>query len=258
MSNKNVKSSSKNNVLDLDLISFVSHQLKTPLTTLKINMDLLRQQAFPAQKDSLRMMDEELNRIIHLVSDVLDIRKTKNGKGILYCQWHRWDKMIQSVQNKLSELLKKVNVQLRLSSIEEKIESYMDFICIEQVLINLIKNAVEHSPQNSSIHVSWTLTDKDELRVTISDEGQGIAVEDLDKIFIPFYKSRHSNLSKKLSQTVGNSTSQFLRTGSGLGLAIARQVISSHGGDISAVNQPEGGACFVFTLPKVRRISHAA
>ena len=258
MNNENVKLSPKNNILDLDLLSFISHQLKIPLTTLKINMDLLKQQAFPAQKDSLRMMDEELNHMIHLVSDVLDIRKTKDGKGILHCQWHRWDKVIQSVQSKLNKSLKQINVQLQLPSTREEVESYVDFICIEQVLINLIRNAVEHSPQNSSISVDWTLTNQDELRVTVSDEGHGIAVEDLDKIFTPFYKSRIGNLSKKPPLAVESLTSQFLKTGSGLGLAIARQVVLSHGGDISAVNRPEGGACFLFTLPKARRISHAA
>ncbi len=258
MSNETVKLSAKNNVLDLDLISFVSHQLKTPLTTLKINIDLLRQQALPMQKNSLRMMDEELNHIVHLVSDVLDMRKAEGGKGLLLCRWCKWDKVIQNVQDQLSELLNHTNIQLKISSVEKEIESYIDYIYIEQVLVNLIKNAVEHSPQNSVVDLSWSLMDEDKLRVIVSDEGEGIATENLDNIFSAFGKGRRNGASRKALLVGKNKVSTFLKTGSGLGLAIVRQVILSHGGEISVTNRSSRGACFIFTLPKVRRISHAA
>ncbi len=237
---KNTQSSDSHQLLlDLDLLTFVSHQIKTPLTTLKINIDLLKQQISPEQKKLIDIMDEELNTIIRLISESLDLRKMETKPSILLKKWYCWDQLVKNSMQQLKQCLDHKKIQINILPLKHKIESYIDPFYIEQVLVNLITNAIQHSPTNSRVHLKWILTKKSTLQITIEDEGKGIAKKDLNKIFTPF------------NNPISNQR--------GLGLMIARQIVLSHGGTIEACTDGSTkGACFMLTLPHARVLSVAA
>ena len=235
--------------IHLDLVSFVSHQLKTPLTTVKLNLDLLKSQAAPNQKISIQRIDEEINRIIDLVASALDMRAIKNGlSSSLFLKWHSWNKIILNIKNQLSVLLNSKNIQLMISGPNKQIESYIDNLYIEQALVNIIKNAIEYSPIGGSIDFNLALN-KGTLCIKVSDKGKGITELDLKNIFTPFYKTHKASVLGK------TQADDFLNNRTGLGLVITRQVVLSHGGQIAVANQPSGGVCVTFNLPKSRYIS---
>jgi two-component system sensor histidine kinase KdpD len=114
----------------------------------------------------------------------------------------------------------------------------LDYLEIEQVLTNLIENAVRYTPTNSPIHVS-VQTEGDQMVISVEDRGPGIPPADLERVFDKFYR------------VLGRSSER--PTGSGLGLAVSKGLIEAHGGRIWAENREDGGAVFRFTLPLLKK-----
>ena len=245
----------KKKPLQLNLTNFVSHELKTPLSTLKLSIQLLKKQAPLEQKKWLNMMEEEINWMIQFISDTLDLSHA-HQKAIFRPRrynWNAWIFNLKSSFEKQAELLKaqinwsylKTSPQTKgpkelssaLSALkEEELEVLIDPLYMRQALLNLIMNAIEYSPKNSRVGISWQRIIKQRLQIQVTDEGEGIAKKDLNKIFEPFQKSRVP-LSKKIK-------------GSGLGLSITKAIITAHGGDIHVQNRPEGqGTVWTITLP---------
>ena len=226
--------------LDLDLLSFVSHELKTPLSTIKLNVEFLKRQASQEQKKLIEMMDEEVEWIIQFISDTLDLRKTDN-QATLNLNWYKWNKWIHTIQDSMEKIVNLSGRKLKIHSSSQEKEVYMDPLYIRQVVTNLIMNAIEYSFKSSIIELSWTQTKKKELSVQIKDQGPGISPENTNKIFEPFYRDR-----EKLDSTI---------KGSGLGLAIVKKIVQAHGGNVHASNRPDNkGALFIFTLSQTRAI----
>ncbi len=230
-----------NKELDLDILSLISHELKTPLTTLKLNTHLLKKQLPSQHHPIIEVMDMELDWMARLISDTLDIKKM--GKNLqMSFEWQSWNQIVQNVEKKLEPLVQKSETHLKIHWDGQDFQTLADPMYLEQVLMNFIVNAIEHSRKQDRIELSWEL-DKTKnqkgLQVKIEDQGAGIASADLDKIFRPLYRSRKKD-------------SSYFK-GSGLGLSIARQILLSHGGNVKAMNRPNGkGAIFLFTLPQVR------
>ena len=234
------KKRKKNQIDDLDLLSFVSHELKTPLSTLKLNVDMLKKTNLTEEKRLIEIMDQEVDWMIQFVSDTLDFRRTDN-KAILNLGWHKWNKWIQTIQENIEKKITLQGKKLKIHSSDKKIEVYMDPLYIRQVLLNLIINALEYSFENSTIEVSWEQTEKGELKVHVMDQGPGVKSENRDKIFEPFYREREK------------ANSAF--KGSGLGLSIVKKIVQAHGGEVYIRNRPDGkGALFIFTLSQTRAI----
>ena len=259
----------------LDLIAFVSHELKNPLSTLKLNTELIKKQAFPEQKKAINIMEEEINWMIQFISDTLDLSQIEQKKLFRPRQhnWHLWiesvkhliekqtklwnnpihwsgppNKTTTNQQNKLNHQINKQNLPtnknhsqidkgLVSNPKEEDIKIFIDPLYMKQALLNLIINAMEHSPPHSPVECLWHKTPNHHLKVCVIDQGKGIAKNDLKTIFEPFQKS-HPNLNKKIKS-------------SGLGLHITKKIIEAHRGQIYAKNRTNGhkGAMFVFTLP---------
>ena len=230
----------KNPLDDLDLLSFVSHELKTPLSTLKLNVEMLKKTIPKEEKKLIEIMEEEVDWMIQFISDTLDLRKP-NNKAILNLGWHKWNKWIQTIQDSMEKKVNSYGRKLKIHSSSQETEVYMDPLYMRQVLFNLIINAIEYSFEKSTIDISWKLTKKGELSVQVMDQGPGIKQENKDKIFEPFYKER------KKADT-------FIK-GSGLGLTIVKKIVQAHKGNIHVLNRPDdNGALFVFTLPQTQAI----
>ena len=226
--------------INLDTLSFVSHELKTPLSTMKLNVELLKREASQEQKQLINILDEEVTWMIQFISDTLDLKKVDN-KALFNLNWYKWNKWIQSLQESMEKTIHLYGRNLKIHLMEQEREVYMDPLYIRQVLFNLIMNSIQYSFKNSLIEVLCIKTQTGELNVEIKDQGPGINIQKADKIFEPFYQD------KEKSETAAK--------GSGLGLSIVKKIIQAHGGNVQASNRPDNkGAVFKFTLPQTRDI----
>lgn len=226
----------KEGPLDLDLISFVSHELKTPLSTLRLNVDVLKEKISEKDRRILDIMDEEVDWMIQFIADTLDLQKDRLSLNFQWCKWNRW---IKEVGERIDKKVTLFNRKWQMNLLQQEVDVYMDPFYLRQVVLNLVMNAVEHSPENSTIEMVCEKTEKNGLGVYVKDQGSGVEEEVKDKIFKPFYKGRAKENS------VGK--------GSGLGLTIVKKIVQAHGGSVEAFNNSEGkGAVFAFYLPQVR------
>lgn len=227
----------KKHSLNIDPLSFVSHELKTPLSILKLNVEMLKKQIPPEQEKFIDIINTEVDWMIQFISDTLDMKKAQN-KTNLNLKWHKWNQWIQKIQNRLENTGNLYKGNLKLHFTDKEIEVYMDPLYIRQVLLNLILNAIEHSPENSTVEISWEQVKGQKLKIQVMDQGPGITPDSSDKIFEPFHKEREKK--------------NHLIKGSGLGLTIVKQVIQAHNNNVWVSNRPKNnGAVFAFTL-KVR------
>ena len=221
---------------NLDPISLFSHELKTPLSSLKIAVELLKEN--PNQKDILNLMDEELNKMISFIQDKLDEATLKNKKTIYNLKWNSWNQMIQELTSSLSFILKKHQVYLKVENHSSpQLEVFMDALWIQQLLKNLILNSIKESPKKSSIYLSYKMT-KEGLEVSVQDEGTGF-----------FSLKENSSLFDKDPSPHLNNT--------GLGLIISQDIAKAHKTEVKIDSHAKGGF-FFFTLLQARKFQKSA
>ena len=230
----NILKANKSHFLDIDLLSFVSHELKTPLSTLKLNMEVLKKKAPAEQKKIIEVMNTEVDWMIQFISDTLDMKKI-NDTINLNLGWYKWNQWIQKIQNRLENTVNLYKRNLKIYFTDKETEVYMDPLYIRQVLFNLILNAIEHSPKNSTVEISWEQKKNKKLKIKVADQGSGIKSDSRDKIFEAFYKERE-NVNRLIK-------------GSGLGLTIVKKIVQAHDNNVWAFNHKKNkGAIFAFTL----------
>ncbi len=212
------------------LLSSVSHDLRTPLAAILGSASALAEQdAFkknPASRELLDNIQNETERLSHLVQNLLDATRLEAGNVQLKKERFPLEEVVGGALERVQKLLKGRNIVVQIPAMLPPIP--MDGVLIEQVLINLFENAVRHAPVGNielSAAVAGTV-----VTVSISDHGKGLGEDELERVFEKFYHNPSS-------------------PGSGLGLTICRAVINAHGGTIQAANRPDGGAVFTFTLP---------
>ena len=216
------------------LLSSVSHELRTPLATIKASVTSLRSEEVPwdteARTDLLAAIDEETDHLNQLVGNLLNMARIE--AGVLKPQ-----RTLNSLTEIISSALNRTRQQAQnhkiLVDIPEDLPLVpVDYVLIEQVLINLISNSVKYSPENTTVQVVTRQVDSHSLRVTISNQGPPVPEEHLEHIFDKFFRV----------------TSADRVTGAGLGLSICKGIVEAHEGRIWARNMP-GGFAFNFTLP---------
>ena len=222
--------------LKSDFLAHMSHELRSPLTVIRGGVDYLNRTAKgPEARNYLAIIDKNLARLIHLVYDIFDITRIE-AKNADWCfEWESISGLVREVAEILSPLAgdKRVSIVCKCS---DHIHARMDLERIEQVLVNLIENAIRFSDEGMEIQVD-VKDDHDNVLVSIRDRGVGISKEDLGVIFQKF-------------RTLPSSGEGSNREGTGLGLAICKGIIEAHGGKIWAENKKSGGSAFFFTLPK--------
>ncbi len=213
------------------LLSSVSHDLRTPLAAILGSASALAAhetfQKNPAQRELLDNIQGEAERLSHLVQNLLEATRLESGKVQLKKELFPLEEVLGSVLERLKRSLKQRDVAVHIPTDLPLIPA--DGVLLEQVLINLLENAIRHTPEASRIEISARAENKT-LKVSVTDQGRGLKEDELEKVFDKFYHAPQS-------------------TGSGLGLAICRAIVNAHGGRIWAVNQSGGGAVFSFTLP---------
>jgi two-component system sensor histidine kinase KdpD len=165
------------------------------------------------------------------VGNLLDLSRIEAGSLRPEKGWYDLRSLIEEVAGRLRSVTAGHRVVLDLP--EDLQPLNFDYVEIDQVLSNLIENAVKYTPRGSEIRVS-VRCESGKVAVAVSDTGPGIPREALPRLFDAFYRAPSEGGGPK---------------GSGLGLAVAKGIVEAHGGRIEAENRPEGGACFTFTLP---------
>lgn len=216
------------------LLSSVSHDLRTPLASITGSSAIIVSDSKNLSHDEIHdlghSIHQEATRLSRIVSNMLDVTSLESGTFKLNKQPYFIEELIGSALLRLEPVL--AAYAIKTSAEADLPVINMDGVLIEQVISNLLENAIKYTPAGSTIEVEVSKNDGT-LKVRVSDNGPGILAGDEKKIFDKFYTAGQSNAGK----------------GTGLGLAICHAIISAHGGKIWAENKQEGGACLNFTLP---------
>jgi two-component system sensor histidine kinase KdpD len=216
------------------LLSAVSHDLRTPLSVITGAASTLLDSGPPldtiAHWELVASILDESERLNRLVANLLDMTRLEAGALTVRKDWQPIEEVIGAALSRLTRLLKDRPVTTRLAPDLPFVP--LDDLLIQQVLVNLLENAVRHTPPGTPIEIAAAL-DGRTLVVEVSDRGPGLPSGDPDRLFEKFYRA----------------VAAGMQSGSGLGLAICRGIVELHGGKIHAENRPGGGAVFRFSLP---------
>jgi two-component system sensor histidine kinase KdpD len=224
------------NQLRAAMFSSVTHDLRTPLASIKAGVTSLLDEHVvhdPAQvRELLTTILEETDRLNRLVGNILDLARIRSGALIPRRAPTAVDEVAEAVVARMRGVLKEAGVRVELSFEHDLPEVPADPMQLDQILTNLVENAVRHSPRGGTIRI-YVSTGEGVVRVRLADEGAGIALEDREKVFEAFYRGRDAPES----------------AGSGLGLAIVRAIVTAHGGRIWVEETTGGGTAMVFEIP---------
>lgn len=219
-----------------EFLSIASHELKTPLTSIKAYMQLLDRKLknYDGNTESTYVTKalSQVEKLNSLITDLLDVSKIDNGKLKINKKPTNLDIVINNAIDTIIQTHDD-KVKIMRHGFIPDILIPLDEIRIEQVLINFLTNAIKYSPENNQVIVT-TFVDEDEVRVSITDFGIGIPDYKQESVFKKFYRVEESSL-------------QF--QGMGIGLYICSEIIKQHDGTIGLSSIVEEGSTFYFTLP---------
>ncbi len=216
------------------LYSGVSHDLRTPLAAIMGASSALLDhdaQLDPASRAELaRSIFDESERLGRLVTNLLEMTRIEAGGLSARKDWQPIEEVIGAVLERVSRSLEGRQVQTQIEFGLPLVP--LDSLLVEQVLINLLENAVKHTPPGSPIEINASRSEG-AVMVEVADHGPGVPEDQLERIFDKFHQA----------------PSPSSRGGVGLGLTLCRAIISLHHGEITGANRPGGGMTLRFTLP---------
>jgi PAS domain S-box-containing protein len=225
-----------------ELLTTASHELRTPVTTIRgLTQVLLRgleQGNVPTPEvlaKRLQVIQRETDRLARLGTDLTDVTRLQIGSLSLYQEGYDVRTIVEElveVQREVLERQGRFRLMLQLS--KETLPVWVDRMRLEQVLSNLLDNAMKYSPEGGLIAVE-VQRQGDEAQIAITDSGIGIPHEDLSKVFSPFFRA-------------SNASSRHF-AGVGLGLYLCQRILQAHGGTISVTSQEGQGSTFFLSLP---------
>ncbi len=219
-------------------ISMASHELKTPITSIKGYVQILQSTYQKSEdgflKNSLRVIDRQIATLTNLISDLLDVSKIKSGSLAFNKENFDISSLIMDVVNEIRHINPDYSITFSKTG---SVMVYADKGRIGQVLINFLTNAVKYSPNSKKVTVKNFVKD-DQVLVSVEDSGIGISKIDQQKIFERFYRVE------------GKNEKTF--PGFGIGLFIASEIVKRHDGKIGVTSEPGKGAVFFFSIPLLR------
>jgi two-component system sensor histidine kinase GlrK len=221
-----------------DFFSSIAHELRTPLSTIKMGTALLREggegPVTQGQRDILDVFEKESNRLMGLVNSLLDLSKMEAGMMSFDFEPKNIRPLIDQAIEEIGPLVEAKKINLEVTFVERLPIIKIDSERILQALRNLIGNAIKFSPERGRVRISVRFVDHG-VEVSVADTGPGIPTGDLITIF------------EKFRQATARGSHPI--KGTGLGLAIAKQIITHHGGKIWAESELGHGSTFIFVLP---------
>ena len=217
-------------------VSTVSHELKTPLTSIKMFAEMLKDNpdcSTEKAQEYLRIIEGESERLKRLINNVLDF--TKIEKGI-----KSYDKSKIELNNVVSKVLKSLEYQFKIAQInldvnlnEQSFNIFADKDAVEEAVMNILSNAIKYSKKNTTVTVT-TFEKEKYASVEVTDHGIGISQSKINKIFEPFYRQENELIKTE---------------GTGLGLSIVKNIMDAHNGTIEVVSEPGKGSTFTLLFP---------
>lgn len=215
------------------ILDSIAHEFRTPLTAIKASVTSMLAGGLSAgqQNELLAVVDEESDRMDHLVEEAMQLARLESHQVELERQPHNIAKAIDQALQATAKITAKHSLNVYAPEDLPKVE--FDLELITNVLVQLIENAVKYSPPASQITVSAEDTGKSIL-LSVADRGAGIDELERALIFDKFYRGKHNRYSVQ---------------GTGMGLAIAKAIVEAHGGSVEVTSQPGEGSVFSFSLP---------
>ena len=220
-----------------DLIAWISHDLQTPLTSMRAILEALADGVVDdpeTVKRYLNIAQRDVKNLSSLIDDLFQMAQLDAGGFPLHRAESSLGDLVSDTLESFTELAKQQDIMLEGNVDPDVDPVMMDTQSIGRVLNNLIGNALRHTPAQGQVRVRVRRSSQG-VEVTVSDTGEGIHAEDIPHIFERFYRGEKSR-----NRSTG---------GAGLGLAIARSIIHAHGGDIRVESEPGKGTQFTFTIP---------
>ena len=217
------------------LLSSVSHDLRTPLAAITGAASSLIEGESTLDAETRRELAQsvvdETERLNRLLGNLLSMTRIESGGMTLRREWQPMEEVVGAALNRLEKILRRHPVQVRMPDDLPLVP--IDGVLMEQVLVNLLENAVKYTPEGTPIELAAWAEDQGVV-VEIADRGSGIPPGDEERVFEKFYRGSHTRD----------------RRGVGLGLPICRGIVQAHGGRIWVENRPGGGASFRFLVPR--------
>ncbi|MEJ2748816.1 MAG: ATP-binding protein [Anaerolineae bacterium] len=214
----------------------IAHELRTPLSVIQGNVEALQDGVFPLTADSLEPIRAKTNLLTRLVEDLRQLTLAETGQLPLDKTPTDLAALAQRTLADFQAVAESKQISLRINQTADLPLVNIDPQRIEQVLVNLLSNALRHTPVGGQIWVAME-EENGRVRLTVSDNGPGLSAEEAANVFERFYRVDQGR------------TREENGGGSGLGLAVARSIIEAHGGQIGVKSEPGQGAAFWFTLP---------
>jgi signal transduction histidine kinase len=219
-----------------NFLSDTSHQLRTPLTSIRGFAQALRDgtiKSKDAKQKAVQVIESESKRMIRQVNELLELSRIQSGQLKMIREPIDLSNLLRHCQEIFSLRAEENGIKLRID-VKDLLSIMGDIDRLEQAICNLLDNAIKHTPPGGEVSVISERTDSGYLEIAFVDTGQGISEEQLPNVFERYYQVTDDE------------------TGSGLGLTIAREIIRAHGGDISLVSSPGEGTKFTVSLPTAR------
>ncbi|NHN32246.1 cell wall metabolism sensor histidine kinase WalK [Paenibacillus agricola] len=224
-----------------EFVANVSHELRTPLTTIKSYLEALEDGALEDPQLAGKFISvtrNETERMIRLVTDLLQLSRLDSNQAIISRESTIVMEMLEEVADRFSFQMEQRAITVTIDVAKSLKEIMIDRDRIDQVLDNLVSNAIKYTSDEGHISLCARLTDTELLEITVQDNGIGIPKKDLSRIFERFYR-----VDKARSRSMG---------GTGLGLSIAREIVRAHGGTVLLESELGKGTKVTFTLPYPR------
>jgi len=232
--------------LKSEFISIVSHELRTPITSIKSSLDMLLAgrmgEITDTQGNFITLAKRNVDRLSGIINDLLDLSKIEAGKMEYRFEPCNLLEPVKVVVSSFEHLAQKKNIKIVFDAEKEEFKTSADSGRIEQIVSNLVSNAVKFTPDNGEITVK-ICEDDNNAKVSVVDNGIGIKEEDIHKVFDKFQQ-----IESSLDRKVG---------GTGLGLPIAQQLVEAHGGRLWFESEFQKGSTFYFTIPVLKEDIYA-
>ncbi len=222
--------------LKSDMVATVSHELKTPLTSVQMAVHLLLEEVIgpltPKQVELLLAARQDADRILAMINDLLDLTRIEQGRVKLDLETVAADELIGEAVARMQHQAADAGIRLEAASGGHDLGLQVDRDRIDHVFDNLVQNAIQHTPRGGMVRLA-ARRQGDTVQVEFTDTGRGIPREHLPRLFERFYRIPGASRAG----------------GAGLGLAIVREIITAHGGRVDVDSQPGKGTTFTISLP---------
>jgi signal transduction histidine kinase len=233
--------------LKSEFVAVVSHEIRTPLTSVKGAVELLADpRYFPNNEQQTKLLTiahANAERLLVLINDILDFSKLENAALPMSLERSAIAPVVEQATHNLRTLIEERDIRMEVVIAPVLPDLYIDASRVAQVLTNLLSNAIKFSPAGGQVTIDVQAV-AGEVRVSVTDSGEGIAAVDLPKLF------------RKFTQVDSSATRKA--GGTGLGLVICKGIVEQHGGKIWVESKPGEGSTFFFTLPFADRAAAPA